>query len=480
MNSDTNPVDRLQALLARIQGNAKLVAAMRAAGAMAPAPAATQQTPSAQRPAPVAEPIEVPLEPLELDQPIAEPPRVDDALSYGEESFEDEDDSDHGEPILLVRRSDSDRASNAARAASSQPGRADADLHARQGSHPGPGPDVTEAEPSSSDRRAALNLEVPKAPGVPTLDQPRAFDSLEPAAAAAEEQDIEVISSEGLMGEELTTIPPSAPPAALAAEPTPLNATADFVEAPAAPPEADFARGAPPSLDEIEAPPISTEQEREEVDGLGVSLGFSARPVAPDIIQDDETHTAPRTPPPESGPQISSAPKEPEPMGLDVAPSLNVERRQAEGPTMEQLGSTVSFPSDERASAELELKIGSETPPHVTGNELEAELPAAGFSAAYDASLAPPATAREELEAHDRQERARAERRSTAPGSSPMAAMPVAPTVSPTSLSPNESVGRPAVNLTAPAALYDTTHLRPTSTSFLDRLEASLALAPTE
>ena len=61
----------------------------------------------------------------------------------------------------------------------------------------------------------------------------------------------------------------------------------------------------PPSGD-IEAPPISTQQERadEELDGLGASLGFrpSQAPEAMDEAE-EEPGGAPRTPPPESGPQ---------------------------------------------------------------------------------------------------------------------------------------------------------------------------------
>lgn len=501
MNGETTKADRLQALLDKVLVNAAALRDMRKAGA----------TPPAVAPAPVsAKPaLNAPrggtLEPV---------PFVPERNLGGIAEFSTPAARPETEPVLLVKRVQpapepvAQEAAPVARAPVSVVGEefdpnTTAELpilepeieaepplvlepeispvepephYAGPSGEPAP-PIMAEAEPSSSDRRAALNLEVPRAPAVPFLEPARAGDSLE--APPLPPVEMEVVDLEA-SGEELTTIPPSAPSAASSPhEPPPLELEADF-SAPAVvqPPEADFSLSAPPQLEDIEAPPISTEQERDESEGLGVSLGFSPQAAAPNVVEeeeDDDRHGAPRTPPPESGPQVSLAPKEPE--GLDVQtpsqPDFRGER--GEGPTMEQVGSTISFSAEERVSRELELEESAIAAAKSAADDFEAELPKVGFAGAYDASLAPPATARQELEAHDREERERAERRSFVPGSGPV----VAETAIPGALQgyPLETVSRSPVNVSSPAAIYDSTRGNLQPGSFLDRLEASLSLA---
>jgi hypothetical protein len=168
-------------------------------------------------------------------------------------------------------------------------------------------------------------------------------------------------------------------------------------------------------------------------------------------------------------------PKEPE--GLDVQtpsqPDFRSER--GAGPTMEQVGSTISFSAEERVSRELELEVGAIAAAEGAADDFEAELPKVGFAGAYDSSLAPPATARQELAAHDREERERAERRSLAPGSGPVIAQTAIP--GPLQGQLLETVSRSPVNVSSPAAIYESTRSNVQPGSFLDRLETSLSLA---
>ncbi len=232
--------------------------------------------------------------------------------------------------------------------------------------------------------------------------------------------------------------------------------------------EDDFRHSVPPPIDEIEAPPISTEQERgDEMDGLGVSLGFSPSQ-QPEAGDDDETE-ARRTPPPESGPQVSLAPKEAEGATHDAV------ARHGDGPTMEQLGATIDLDGQPTAE-DLELAERAPSAPSAP-DDFEAELPAAEFAGGYDASLSAPPNAREELAAHDMAERRRAERMS-GPAAAPGTAPPPSSGAEP--LHPGSIVPRPPATLSASAAIYESTPVRSRSAGFLDRLDASLSLGPSD
>jgi hypothetical protein len=293
----------------------------------------------------------------------------------------------------------------------------------------------------------------------------------------------------------LVTIPPSVadslPPESFAdpghtpSEPPQLDALGDFDSPHSADLPAEFRKSTPP-MDEIEAPPISTQQERgdgaEDMDGLGVSLGFSrsGRPSddGDDSDAEEEAISAvARTPPPESGPQISIPPKDAAP--LETHTSAPPARAPNSKPTIEQLGSTIEFEDgqsgEDRLSRELELEEGAPSRPSPS-DEFEEELPRAEFSGRYDSSLAPPPTAREELAAHDQAERERSERLSLAPSAARVTSEP--PGALAAEGEPHEVISRPAVVVSSPAALYDAARRARVPSAFLDCLDASLALGP--
>jgi len=264
----------------------------------------------------------------------------------------------------------------------------------------------------------------------------------------------------------MITIPPSAPPPA-DSEPPQLEADFQASQTDEQDVEADFSQSIPPPIEDIEAPPISTEQERgdeEEEDGLGASLGFSSG-VSDEADEESDESSAPRTPPPESGPQVSIPPKE-------------SERPSEPGPAMEQLGGTIDFDDeeedDERHSRELEL-ASSPTSASAAEEDFEQPLPPARYPAAYHEGLSPPDTAKQDLEAHDRAEAERAERLSTAPPPpQPMLREPEQPRS--IADEPTDVVGRPAISAATAAAVYESAKPSGSGLSFLDRLDASLAL----
>jgi hypothetical protein len=365
-----------------------------------------------------------------------------------------------------------------------------------------------ESEPSSVQRRAALNPDVPLPPAVPSLPQISSGPTESIAAPGERPGDEE-------LGPELITIPPSAPrdsavafPEALTApppgsgyptppapsgaflppetapsgqpmapsEPVALADDTDFASPRATPSqvENDFSLSAPPPLEEIEAPPISTEQQRDE-ESLESTLAFAPPAVepgplpVPDGEEDLSANAAPRTPPPESGPQVSLIPKEVETLEGSNRP------HEGDGPTMEQLGATIDLEAGDRISSELQLAERGESSPGLGPVELEAELPTVGFAGAYSSELAPPASARDELLEHDRLERERVERRSSL-SLAPVTSEPSKPASFQAGAS--EAVSRPTVNVSAPAVLYQSGRGQAATGSFLDRLDTSLGLIP--
>ncbi len=237
--------------------------------------------------------------------------------------------------------------------------------------------------------------------------------------------------------------------------------------------DADFGHGAvfdSAPLDDMDVPPISTEQERED-DELGSGLGFTRGDV--DESDDDET-SVPRTPPPESGPQVSIPPKDADLGSLGGSTGGTV---HSSGPTMEQLGSTIDFDGDDLPPADLELAErapSSAAPaPADEADEYEAELPQNQFSGAYDTSLTPPATAKADLEQHDKQASEREARISRPPAIPP--ARTSRPSVTGIELGDAEVIGRPQAGSGSPA-VYERRQVTGTLATFLSRLDASLAL----
>jgi hypothetical protein len=339
-------------------------------------------------------------------------------------------------------------------------------------------PPASYAPPQASAHPAARSVP-PARERISTVPGPAGAEIA--ASAGNASQEIELLDAEMLDDEMLVTIPPGPPD-----EDSPLITSRGSFPVPTEPPplldehefdvasasdvvDEEFRQSVPPPIDEIEAPPISTEQERgDDLDGLGVSLGFgSQRAGAAD--GDDEESEARRTPPPESGPQVSLAPKESE------AAAHEPIARHADGPTMEQLGGTIEL---DAPSSGDDLELAERVPSSPgAADDFEAELPSPEFSGGFSTALSSPPNAREELGAHDIAQRERSGRMTSGPVVARVTTAPP-PSSGAEPLHPGSIVPRPAVVISAPAAVYEAPAARSKSALFLDRLDASLALGP--
>lgn len=157
------------------------------------------------------------------------------------------------------------------------------------------------------------------------------------------------------------------------------------------------------------------------------------------------------------------------------------------------IGATITLPEDSSAMA-LELvehppsaAPSSETSPR---DELEAELPRTSFRAEYDASLAPPPSALEDLRAHDRAEQERRSAESRASFATERMSIPplqdddLPPVLSSRPASPSAQPGAQAnavVYKPEPGiepAVYEGARPALRSLAFLELLDASLAITP--
>jgi hypothetical protein len=190
---------------------------------------------------------------------------------------------------------------------------------------------------------------------------------------------------------------------------------------------------------------------------------------------DDLHAVAVRTPPPESGPQVSMPPG----LGYDSTPDLSFEESpvsaRADGPTIEQLGSTVDL---DTGSESLDLQVEptsrkSSWPPGEE-EELEAAIPSRRFAGTYDESLAPPPSAQSDLDAHDRAERERA-RRSSLPAAPELYSQPPQADAPADASHVGESWDRPPVRASVAAATYENRPRR-SAKSFTQLLDAALSL----
>ncbi len=315
--------------------------------------------------------------------------------------------------------------------------------------------DAVEAAPVAEQSFApepAVASEVPEADSF-------AEEPLEPSGVSEVPWGGDADVTELLEDDLLITIPPDAPD-----DSGPMQDTGEFeLSANRRPPSI------PPLDAEMEAPPISTRQQRgeEELDGLGVSLGFRpSQAPTDDEDEDDEdiASSSPRTPPPESGPQVTIPPKPPSDAAGTVAE-----------PTMEQLGATIDLDAGEAPPADLELAADGSPMPSAAPDEFEADIPRAEYASAYHESLSAPPTARDDLDAHDQAQRERESRRSLAPGASTVTAD------TPQAAAPTEAdsvVVRPPAVVSQPAAIYDKPGVSHQPNTFLERLDASLSLGP--
>lgn len=224
------------------------------------------------------------------------------------------------------------------------------------------------------------------------------------------------------------------------------------------PPAADARESSPP---DDETYPVSVE----EVTGERPAFGASEPAHAPAV----------RTPPPESGPQAAPPPQ----AAYDTGPELSLSDAPlpsaSQGPTIEQLGSTVELDAG-TGPLELHVEVPSGSAGAATDDEFEATIPSRRFAGTYDDSLAPPPSALAELDAHDRAERERAGRRSSMPPreaySQPLAAAMVPP-------GPEGPMvwERPPVLASISAAIYEREFGRSlVPKTFIELLDASLEL----
>ncbi len=188
------------------------------------------------------------------------------------------------------------------------------------------------------------------------------------------------------------------------------------LEAAAPSPSQSFEAGEQLSLDE----PLTSEAAPGPGQGQGYGLDFddedeeppasSRRPIASSMdeaLADAAAREVPiKTPPPESGPQeapphAAGALAEPE---VDEAlPGASEASHVAQGlPTSAQLGNTVSL--DEGGPVDLEIDAAAEAPATESApapsDDFEVNLPPREAGGTYDATLAPPPEAKDELEAH--------------------------------------------------------------------------------
>ncbi len=155
--------------------------------------------------------------------------------------------------------------------------------------------------------------------------------------------------------------------------------------------------------DEEEQPPASSQ--RKVASSMDEALAAAAEQL------EAEREVPLQTPPPESGRQEALAPigraalAAPDVDAL-LGGELDIPTRSdagmaTRGPTPEQLGQTIELEEARGPSLELaEHRVSTPAPPAM--EELEAAVPGPTMVGGYDASLAPPPEARDELEAHRR------------------------------------------------------------------------------
>ncbi len=188
-----------------------------------------------------------------------------------------------------------------------------------------------------------------------------------------------------------------------------------------------------------------------------------------------------KTPPPESGRQVVAAPH-PEPKEAELPGTAGSDLLEADlsggpiskappgMPTVSQLGETVELEGADGSSAELELAPpAGEAEEAAEPDALELTLPKKEFAGAYDAALAPPSHAQEDLERHRRAEHERAGVASLVSPSSIDVSAATVPAVRPV------VVERPATDVVHAAEMVVSRPPKLPET-FVELLDASLSL----
>jgi hypothetical protein len=192
---------------------------------------------------------------------------------------------------------------------------------------------------------------------------------------------------------------------------------------------------------------------------------------APDMDRSstDEEHAARRTPPPESGPQVS--PSKPPPEFQEVA----LKAAELAEPSIEQLGGTVDL--EPATTGEIEMATPPPEAEPATDDEFEESIPAAERGGVFEESLQPPPTVQDDLAAVDRAEREREVRLSVLPKEVATSMAPDTIAVPPGE-SPEAATGvlaRSPIAATTTAATFEGQRRASTHT-FLELLDDSLSL----
>jgi hypothetical protein len=179
--------------------------------------------------------------------------------------------------------------------------------------------------------------------------------------------------------------------------------------------EDDLISVAPPAPESAPPPEITASAAQDELDfdeEEDEVPSSSKRPISSPAVEAVPEREVPlKTPPPESGPQEAlpppgalEAPRVPE-IRENLEADISV--RADAGPTAEQLGDTIDLPEPSHEPLELDVAappvapIDIEPPP--VSEELEVALPRRESVGVYDAALAPPASARDELRRYEEQ-----------------------------------------------------------------------------
>jgi hypothetical protein len=269
---------------------------------------------------------------------------------------------------------------------------------------------LARVQKNASAPRAARTVQVaaPVAVAPAAAPPPRPSEDEAPIPLVAVARAPEEVSS--------VRVAPAAPAVEVSPEPAEELTEDDLVEINSVPPPAvaeapPVVEAAPPIVESVPAPPaddIDFDDEEEEEQ----PPASSKRSKVPTTMDEAlaaaaaqlgaEEHEVPiKTPPPESGPQEAV----PLPAGLAPAPvpdvddMLEADLPPAHGPRPEQLGQTIDLEEARGPALELDLGRKATPAPVQETSELEAPLPAREADRGYDANLAPPAEAKQDLQA---------------------------------------------------------------------------------
>lgn len=233
------------------------------------------------------------------------------------------------------------------------------------------------------------------------------------------------------------------------------------------------------------SPEIVAEATRDAGGGELETVHLQELDVVEELAPDSRTESVIDTPPTEDeeSPISERRPKSEMPAVEVTLEDLEREAEPAgpgdlplDGPTMEQMGSTVDLPGGDEPHQPLELEhmLDEEVAASGVGDagDLEAAIPQGDFAGGWDESLKAPMGAGDELRRLDESKAVYEVEYESSPPRRPPTAPPPPPPGEP---QPDLSLSRPSVNAGVPVASM--TGARPSgTTSFRDLLDASLRL----